>query len=214
MLRKLAANQRLSSIVLIRGFDQAARMDIRYGERPLLGQRVDRGSLPPQQHARKGRASSPVLLAPVLLAPVVLALVLAAVFAPRAVAANLISIKGVSIGADEHVAGFDLVTDGLDVLAVCHVLDDWTVTVSNGSPPDSHISGVAHNGASSLPATKLDRLRQLFLVEANSHVARSVGHPPSITGFLTLGLYGDGGRFRKLTLGSANIGWEGAANCR
>jgi hypothetical protein len=99
-------------------------------------------------------------------------------------------------------------------LAVCHVLDDWTVTASNGHTPDSHLSGFAHHGASSLPATRLDSLRQLFLVEPKRDPAMGTGHPPSIIGFLTLGLYGDGGHFRKLSLGPANIGWERTAGCR
>jgi hypothetical protein len=137
-------------------------------------------------------------------------------FAPlRGIAATLISIQGVSIGADEYVEGFELVTDGVNVLAVCHVLGDWTVTVYNGGyPPDSHISGEAHHGASSLPVTELDRLKRLLLVEPDVDAAAKGAHPPSITGYLTLGLYGDGGHFRKLLLGPANIDWEPATGCR
>jgi hypothetical protein len=142
------------------------------------------------------------------------ALVLAAVPAPRAAAADLISIKGVSLGADEYVAGFDFAIDGLDVLAVCHILDDWTVTVRNGHPPDSHISGAAGHGASGLAATRLDRLTHLFLVGPKRDSVGGTGHAPPIVGVLTLGLYGDGGHFRRLALGPANIGWERATTCR
>jgi hypothetical protein len=115
----------------------------------------------------------------------------------------------VSIGADEYVAGFDLVTDGVAVLAVCHVLQDWTVTVSNDHPPDGRISGHAHHGASSLPATALDRLTELVLVDRVPNGPDSRG----ITGVLSIGHYGDGRIVRTLHLRPANIGWEHSEAC-
>jgi len=142
-----------------------------------------------------------------------LALCLSVLAAPRAGAAELISIQGVTIAADEYVAGFDLATDGLYVLAVCHILGDWTVTVYDGHPPDSRISGYAHHGASSLPASALDRLKQLVLVAALPAGAGSEGHRPSITGVLSIGQYGDGRSFRTLNLRPANIGWEHSEAC-
>ncbi len=136
------------------------------------------------------------------------------VAAPKAVAADLISIRGISIRPDEFVAGFELATNGIDVLALCHVLPDWTITVSNGHPPDSHVVGDAHHGASSLPAGSLDRLTRLLLVEPQKPAASGTKNPEAITGFLTIGMYGSSAPLRKLPLAPANILREPAPSCR
>jgi hypothetical protein len=142
-----------------------------------------------------------------------LALLLAGARMGRAAAATLISVHDVAIGDDAYVGGFELAIAGLQVVAVCHVPDDWRITVAHGSPPDSFTSGFAHHGASSLPAPELGRLQRLFLVEPTRTSAGSTA-PKSITGFLWVGRYGDSSGRRKSPLRPGNIAWEPATGCR
>nr|WP_294526755.1 hypothetical protein [uncultured Rhodopila sp.] len=140
-----------------------------------------------------------------------LVLLLGIAFGGPAMASRaILGIQGLAIGDDEYVAGFDLAYDGWDVIAVCRVLPNWTLTIYNsGHPMDSRIVGEASHGASSLPVTMLDQLKRLFLVETATGAVDSASKP----GAVEVGRYGYGGVFRKLVLQPPNVALEPASAC-
>ncbi len=161
--------------------------------------------------------------------PLSLALTSWMLCAPVAAAADaqLLSLTGITLrplkpseAHPQFVAGFNIDTWGVRVLSVCHIPPGWTISAGQGIDLGGSLSGSAGGGVANLDASRLDELRNLFLVEVTGYQATSRGNcadscaPATFSGTVDIGTYSmsyvpD----RKFRLAPSNIHLTPAARC-
>jgi hypothetical protein len=134
--------------------------------------------------------------------------------------AELLSIQGISLGEKEYVAGFNLTTWRVEVLAVCHFPPGWTITAAMAASPDGGLQGGIGDTVAALDRTRLGQLQRLFLVKIEDyHEQERVfpsggGTPPTFVGTISIGAYGpDEPILRSVPIGASNLVREPATRC-
>ena len=120
---------------------------------------------------------------------------------PTCARTYLLSIDAIRLATDERVETFSLETWGVTFKSVCHVPDDWEITV-RGAGIGGLLSGEAGHGVVYLSRTDLPKLKDLALVELSGGIqrARQGTVPPTFHGsaFIQVG-YEDQSRTVPLT---------------
>jgi hypothetical protein len=138
-----------------------------------------------------------------------------------AVAGNteLLSIHNISLPNNGYIAGFQIDTWGVRVLAVCHLPSGWTITAGKSADPTGILSGEASLGVTDIADGNSAQLSELFLVEVEDDREREEPIPNGVrparfSGRLTVGTYGQHDPdWHDVPLTSANLTRDTATKC-
>lgn len=126
-------------------------------------------------------------------------------------ATYLLSIADLPLAANEYAESFDIETWGVQIIAVCQIPPDWTISAGTDSAVTGSISGQAGHGVSAISRAShnLDLLRDLVLVRVSP---RASDRPP-FSGSIRIGRYGSETFDRTQSLTAANFHRTPARQC-
>jgi len=148
-----------------------------------------------------------------------LAILLAASGASSAACAattGLLSIGPIPLGPKQYVASFDIDTQGVDILAVCHIPFGWKVTAGIDDAVTGRLKGRAGLGPSFVSATShnLSQLDGLFLISVEKRRTQlDGGLPPTFLGHVGIGRYGRDLGLYRVPIPPASIRLTPAERC-
>jgi hypothetical protein len=132
---------------------------------------------------------------------------------PALAKSYLLSLRGISLRADESIERFSLKTWGVEIKAVCHIPADWEITAGQFGPL-GRIAGEAGHGATELRRNGLTELQGLAIVELSGPVQlRQQGSVPATFGGDVNVYVGSKSRTRIARLTSANVGLTPTSAC-
>lgn len=137
----------------------------------------------------------------------------------RASGNELLSIEGVSLTEKQYVAGFDIKTWGVTVVAVCHFPPAWSLVAVNSADPQGRLAGSASHGVAALNKQRLNQLQSLFLVRVDDYheEEQPIPHgtiPATFVGSLSIGTYGtDDFPGRDVPISPSNLVRRPATRC-
>jgi hypothetical protein len=127
---------------------------------------------------------------------------------------QLLSLGLLPIKAGQYVSDFVIDTQGVDILAVCHVPFGWKITAGIDDAVTGSLQGHAGLGVSFIHDSNRAELDGLFLVRVYKFTTRWDGSmPPTFLGRFNVGRYGDDGASRRVKMTPANIKLAGADRC-
>jgi hypothetical protein len=131
---------------------------------------------------------------------------------------ELLSITGIELPEGSYVAGFNVDTWGVEVLAVCRFPFGWTLTAGKSADPSGTLKGEASLGVTLLNRRSISELRNLFLVDIDGYQAETrfegnTEYPATFIGTITVGKYGDDSDPRAFPLSSTNFVRTAATRC-
>lgn len=132
---------------------------------------------------------------------------------------ELLFIVHLRLAPGEYVAGFELRTWTVRVLAVCNLPVGWTVTAGTFGDPGGILSGTANIGVAYLPKGRTGALHALFLVEiGQDRPADVIGpngeiRPATFVGSIAIGRYGAETTARTVALSGHNLERRPATRC-
>lgn len=129
---------------------------------------------------------------------------------------QLVSLKLPPLRSDEYVDSFDIKTQGVEILSVCHIPHGWKVTAGIDDSVTGGMRGEAGLGVSfvSGKSGNLSQLKGLFLIRVINEVAKWDGSlPPTFQVSITIGRYGQDTRVRSRRLTAQNLVRTPAKTC-
>jgi hypothetical protein len=106
-------------------------------------------------------------------------------------AAELLSLQGFPLAANEYVLAFKIDIFGVVPRTVCHIPYGWTVTAGVDGSPVGTFAGVAGHGLNALNTTTVGQLKNLFLIENVDRIEMArPEHPATFDGHIQIGTYG------------------------
>jgi hypothetical protein len=129
---------------------------------------------------------------------------------------ELVSIVGLKLKPGEYVDGFQIRTQGVDILSACHIPFGWHVRLGIYDSVEGDMTGEAGLGPSFVSDANHSRgqLENLFLVRTDRETARWDGQlPPTYRLRVSVGRYGRIGQSRWRSLSWANLRRTPAARC-
>lgn len=132
----------------------------------------------------------------------------------QAADAQLLSLTPPPLAVGEYVDGFTVRTQGVEILAVCHIPFGWKTTAGIEDSVTGELSGEAGLGPSFLSArsANLGQLDGLFLVRIQPGQGDE-GLPPTFDASMTVGRYGDEAADRTVALDASKVILAPAAQC-
>lgn len=114
----------------------------------------------------------------------------------------------------EYVDAFDLRTQGVEILAVCHVPGKWTVTAGEDSSVTGRLAGEAGYVTVAVDPTASQDLQYVFLVRVRGATTKWQGAlPPTFYGSATLITKGRHPTSRVVKLRMADLPRVRAVHC-
>jgi hypothetical protein len=129
---------------------------------------------------------------------------------------ELLSIVGVPLGPNEFIKSFDIKTQGVTILAACHVPSGWRVSLGYYDSVDGEMEGHDGLGASAINRSpkSLAELGNLFLVRVYKYTDRWDGLlRPTYRGRVSIGRYGTLSASRSYPLRATNISRKPGPAC-
>jgi hypothetical protein len=140
---------------------------------------------------------------------------------------QLLSITGIKLQplknglepSGQFVAGFDIKTWGVRVIAVCHIPGGWTVSAGKNANPEGVLSGSGGEGVTFLDADSLPQLANLFLVQVDEYHPTDTGDcaknctPATFAGNIYIGRYGVESDLESRRVLPSNIHLDPASRC-
>lgn len=127
---------------------------------------------------------------------------------PVAQAAQVLSVRGVDLGTEEYVEGFEITTWNVKVLAVCRIPPGWSIKVANYVGNGGSLEGGASGTVAGLDRSSLNELNKMFLIaDFNPNAG-----PIKLDGTVSIRTYGTG-TLRDVSLQSSNYLLEPVERC-
>jgi hypothetical protein len=122
---------------------------------------------------------------------------------------QLVSLT-VPMSPEERIDAFEVVTTGVDILAVCRMPAMWTLSAGENSSVTGTLAGQSGYGAARLGPADHASLAHLFLVRVHP---RRAGMPPNFDGTTTLVTPGLQPRERVARISGNELRLTQAAHC-
>ena len=132
---------------------------------------------------------------------------------------NLHPLKSGSQPTGQYIAGFNIETWDVRVIAVCHIPGGWTISAGKNANPEGVLSGSAGEGVAFLDADSFNQLTELVLVRVGDYNPIDKGDctknctPATFAGNFYVGQYGSESEPELQRLQPSNIRLTPARRC-